>query len=97
MIKIASATISIERGQLLELDDAEGCRIVCRAGVLWITLDRVCTDFILLAGESLTVDRPGLTIVHAFRSARLNVESPPRKPTLSAIAKWFWRPDVLAI
>lgn len=91
MIKIESATLSLGRGRGLEMAEAKGCRIVCRHGVLWITQDRDSTDVILLPGQSFTVSRPGLTVVHAFEQARLSLDSLHHEPWRPRLAKWFAR------
>lgn len=77
-ISLPHADIALERGVSLQLADGLGVRVRCRDGSVWITqhLDR--RDVVLAAGESFTLDRPGLAIVHAMRGARVALDEPAR-------------------
>jgi hypothetical protein len=60
--------------EVVGLDDVEGTRLRCVEGSLWITLDRDLRDIVLGPGDSFTVDRGGVTLVHALKPARVSVE-----------------------
>jgi len=59
--------------QTLPVYSAEGKEIVCISGELWITQEGDTRDIILGPGQTFTVDRPGLTLVHATRDSVLRV------------------------
>ncbi|HSW27215.1 MAG TPA: DUF2917 domain-containing protein [Burkholderiaceae bacterium] len=58
-------------GSILRLRDAQGLAVVVFEGQVWITLQDDPRDVVLAAGESFSVDRPGLTLVQAFRDSKL--------------------------
>ena len=72
-------TVGLDRGNLLRIYDAEGMRLTPASGVLWITEDQSANDTILLPGDTHQLERPGLTLVHAHRAARVVMELPVGK------------------
>ena len=58
-------------GSILRLCDGRGRAIVVFEGQVWITLEDDRRDIVLAAGESFRVDRPGLTLVQAFRDSKV--------------------------
>jgi hypothetical protein len=60
-------------GSMLRVCDGEGRAIVVFEGQVWITQDNDQRDFVLSAGESFSVDQPGLTLVEAVRDSKLLV------------------------
>jgi len=74
-------------GSMLRVRDGQGRAIVVFEGQVWITLQDDPRDIVLAAGESFSVDRPGLTLVQAFRDSKLIlVEAAPRTTALSTTA-----------
>jgi len=72
-------------GSILRLRDAEGLAVVVFEGQVWITLQDDPRDIVLAAGESFSVDRPGLTLVQACRDSKLILaETEPHTAPLSA-------------
>jgi Protein of unknown function (DUF2917) len=72
-------------GSVLPVRDGEGCAIVLFEGQVWITLQDDPRDIVLAAGESFSIDRPGLTLVQAFRDSKLMlVEADPGTALLAA-------------
>ena len=51
--------------ELIGLDDGRGATLRVTRGTLWLTFERDTRDVVLTAGDSFTVDRPGLTLVQA--------------------------------
>jgi len=73
-------------GSMLRLRDAQGLAVVVFEGQVWITLQDDRRDIVLAAGESFSVDRPGLTLVQACRDSRLIVaETDPRTAAQPAV------------
>ncbi len=71
--------------QTATLRDAQGTRIECLSGSLWITQEGDTRDVVLGPGEELTLERAGATLVHAFvPSLVLAVVSHPAAPGVSA-------------
>ena len=60
-------------GSILRLRDGQGMAVVVFEGLVWITQSGDRRDIVLAAGESFSVDRPGLTLVQAFRDSKLMV------------------------
>lgn len=74
-----ATTIRLQRGQLIALDDACGLHVKAETGELWVTQAGDPDDIMLEAGESVVIDRPGLTLVSApGRASSLTLE-PQRK------------------
>jgi hypothetical protein len=72
-------------GSMLRVCDGEGRAIVVFEGQVWITLQDDRRDIVLAAGESFSIDRPGLTLVQAFRDSKLMlVEADPGTALLAA-------------
>jgi len=58
---------------MLRVHDGRGRVIVVFEGRVWITQVNDRRDFVLGGGESFPIDRPGLTLVQAFRDSKLMV------------------------
>jgi len=78
IVKIAldGSTLSLSRDGVLAIRDAEGARVRCISGALWITEDSCIADTILLPGDSITLQRPGLTLIMALEGASLRLYEP---------------------
>ena len=72
------ARINLRRGRLIRVENAEGFRIRCYSGVLWITQERDIRDVILQSGDVFIFNLPGLTLVHAIANAQFAVEDPQK-------------------
>jgi hypothetical protein len=57
-------------GESLGLRDASGCTITCCAGMVWITREGDSRDIFLAAGQSFTIDGPGLALIHAMEGMK---------------------------
>ena len=72
-------------GSVLQVRDGQGRAIVVFEGQVWITQENDPRDVVLAAGESFSIDRPGLTLVQALRDSKLIlVQAEPRPAPLSA-------------
>src|SRR5262245_57588263 len=56
---------------MLRIVNGEDRVIAVFEGQVWVTQDNDPRDFILGAGESLSLDRPGLSVIEAFHDARV--------------------------
>jgi hypothetical protein len=59
------------------LEPARGYRVVAISGEVWITQAGRIEDYVLQAGEALTLDSPGAAIVSSFGPADIEVVAPP--------------------
>ncbi|MBC7857660.1 MAG: DUF2917 domain-containing protein [Burkholderiaceae bacterium] len=69
------AQIEMPRAQMLKLFDARGSQVSCASGVLWITQDGERDDVVLGAGQSLRIQRDGLTLIYACKDAALRIDA----------------------
>lgn len=67
--------IELDGEELVSLPDIRGRRLTVVEGRLWLTLDHDLRDIFLGAGDSFTVDRDGVTLLHALAPTRLRIDS----------------------
>ncbi len=89
-IELDTSTLSLPRDGLVAVRDAEGTRVTCISGALWITEDAREGDVILEAGEAFTIDRPGLTLIMGLLPATLRLAE-ARKGAARRVAGWLSR------
>jgi hypothetical protein len=61
----ADQQMEIKAQGLMTIRDQEGSEVFCLEGVVWITQTDDCRDIVVYAGESFTLDRPGVALVEA--------------------------------
>ena len=89
-IELANSTLSLPRDGLVALRDAEGTRVTCVSGALWITEEDRERDVILEAGQTFTIGRPGPTLVMALSPASLRLAE-RRESLVTRIGGWLAR------
>ena len=72
----ATHALPLDRGELLCIYDGEGMRLTPVCGVLWITEQDDANDTVLLPGDTYEVQKPGLALVQAHRSAQVVMAVP---------------------
>lgn len=87
-IELDVSTLSLPRDGLIALRDAQGTRVICETGVLWITEDHEQGDVLLEPGQSFTISRPGLTLIMALEPASLRLRE-RREPVAARLAAWL--------
>jgi len=73
-LNLERPTLSLDAGQVVALDDAEGSRISTRLGTVWVTFEGSIKDVILGPGESIIVTRNGRTLVQALRQSFVTIQ-----------------------
>lgn len=68
------------RGKLLRIAEGPGCEIRVTAGCVWITQHHDRADYIVQAGETFRIDRPGAALVTAMKDAALDLCEPAGEP-----------------
>ncbi len=69
-----STLVALPRGTLWsEHVHASGLTLTCQDGWIWVTCEGDAKDHVLTAGRCVRLDRPGLVVVQALRSARFTL------------------------
>jgi hypothetical protein len=66
--------LSLEPGQVLTLNDAQGVRIRATSGTVWVTYEGNFNDMIVEPGRTLVIARNGRTVVQAMQPTHLAVQ-----------------------
>ena len=76
-LSIKSPLVTLDRGQVITLDDAAGTRIVLRSGTVWVTQEDDSNDHIVGAGDEIVVGRDGRTVIQALQQAWISINEAP--------------------
>ncbi|HEX6704195.1 MAG TPA: DUF2917 domain-containing protein [Albitalea sp.] len=74
-----SSLTELGRGEILRIEDGCGHDIAVFDGMLWVTQDGDERDLFVGNGDSLRLDRNGLTLVQAIARTRLVVSADRRR------------------
>jgi len=74
--------LHLQRQEVLRVYDPLGARVECVRGALWITQDKDFEDHFLAARDALTLDRRGLTLIHAQQPSEIVLFEPARRAGL---------------
>jgi Protein of unknown function (DUF2917) len=74
--KVDMMETKIPKGRTVRIQDGMGLDLMVVAGSLWVTYEDDINDFVLRPGEVFHVSRDGLTLIHAFREARVRIAYP---------------------
>jgi len=71
ILKLERANLILRFREAIRLDDAAGTRLRVLRGSVWITQEGDRKDYYVPAAGTITLDRPGLALVHALEPAEL--------------------------
>lgn len=77
-IVMNGSVVALDRWQRLALVDAAGAVAQVQTGRLWITMQDDTRDMFLAPGETMVIERNGLTLVQAEEPAMLVLTEPRR-------------------
>jgi hypothetical protein len=66
--------VTIPRGRTLRIRNASGATLRLLDGTGWITEEDDTNDYVLDTGDTRRIGTRGITLVHAFREARMTIE-----------------------
>jgi hypothetical protein len=79
-LKLQHAELHLEPSQIIRLRDAAGARVRVLHGLLWVTQHRDGRDHIVPSGRTVTLDRAGLTLLHALEPTEVDLSDPAPGP-----------------
>src|SRR5882762_309073 len=89
-IRFDRAQLHLEARELIRVYDPRGARVECVRGALWITQNRDHEDYFLAMNDALTLDRPGLALIHAHAPSEIVLSEPaPRAHLRQKIGRAF--------
>ena len=81
-IRFDRAQLRLEARELIRVYDPRGARVECVRGALWITQYRDHEDYYLAANDALTLELPGLALIHAQERSEVVLSEPAPSPRL---------------
>ncbi len=78
--------ITLERRELMALDNADGARIECLSGELWITMEGDAGDIVLAGGDTFTFSGTPRAFISALRPASFVATPSPAQMPLRRFA-----------
>lgn len=76
-LSIKAPLVTLDRGQVITLDDAAGTRIVLRSGTVWVTQEDDAKDHIVGPGDEIVVAHDGRTVIQALQQAWISINEAP--------------------
>jgi hypothetical protein len=75
-IALINTTFGLRRAGILSMQRADGLRVQCRSGLLWVTAQDDPTDYWLRNGQSVTIRSPGRVLIQAEEDSWLDIGRP---------------------
>ena len=65
VIQCENLRVTLKRGSTFEFAGACGNKLSCVSGTIWVTQHHLSNDWVLQAGEFLTIENPGKVVISA--------------------------------
>jgi hypothetical protein len=78
-IQLTGATLDLQASGVLTLTGAQGLRIRCESGSLWVTLEGDPTDHWLQPRQCLTIRSPGRVVIEASQASGVRLLAPIKR------------------
>lgn len=86
ILDLKRAVIELEYRGIIPMENADGTRIDCLRGRIWITEWGSTDDIVLEAGQYYVIARGGVAVVQALREALVGLRAPAVRQAGSALA-----------
>ena len=86
--QIGEESIGLPRGRTLRIEDGDGTLLHVWEGEVWVTQEGSTKDHVLIAGQSICLDRGGVALVQSFRRSILTVARPAARS--ASLLHRFW-------
>lgn len=87
-LRLPQGKVRLNHGELLVLERAKGCRILCHVGRVIVSLPSVWEDRELKPGEHLELRLSGLVLVEAVGDAEVQLVAPVRAQGAESRISW---------
>ena len=83
-LSVNHSRLRLRDQEQISVIDGKGARIACREGSIWITQHRDAADVLLSAGEAVTLEHNGVSIIQAMSDSIVVVDVPDRRAQAAA-------------
>jgi hypothetical protein len=73
IIRDFRAEINLEGSELLKFEPGQPTRVLCTTGTLWLTQPGDPHDHLLKAGQSFSLDQPGMVLVQGLPCGKVRI------------------------
>jgi hypothetical protein len=74
--RIVAEGVQLSRSDIVGIRNGHGALVFVESGTAWITQENDVRDVLVPAGESFRLDRAGVALVQAHRSATITITAP---------------------
>lgn len=71
--RLTQRNVLLETGSVLSLDDAQGWKLSCQRGRLWVTVEGSAQEVTLSSGRSINIKGNGRVVVEAYGASALTL------------------------
>src|SRR5262249_25536232 len=82
---LTSEPIALAARCVHRIESAKGVQIACVRGAIWVTQERDPRDWVLMAGQSVVLERAGLAVVFAFKDALITSGAAQQLPAAANV------------
>lgn len=89
-IDLVSSELRLSSNKPIRLSRAQGLRIHCVSGTIWVTAADLLADIFLTAGESHRIDSQGLVLIESINEGFIRLEYVRHSDGLKQWLKCWW-------